>query len=59
VAAGDVGADGHRHEQGEGVGHRRRDQPGGGRRSAAGQLACVRAWQLGTRKKNSEIEMVI
>jgi hypothetical protein len=42
VAAGDVGAHGHGHEQGEGVRHRRRDQASGGRSAAAGQLACAR-----------------
>ena len=40
VAAGDVGADGHRHEQPEPVAHRHGDQPGRVKRRAACQLGC-------------------
>jgi hypothetical protein len=41
VSAGDVGAHGHGHEQGEGVGDRSGDEAGRGR-AAAAQLACTR-----------------
>jgi hypothetical protein len=41
VPARDVGAHGHRHEQGEGVRDGRRDQPDRGVRAAA-QLGCTR-----------------